>query len=84
MQVELRNPTRTLEFDEGMSVAKLLNRLGVDPGAVLVVCDGVSSMPGSAASRLYRPALSAMVIASSSPSSSTSFTSAVATGSPLP
>lgn len=40
MQVELRNPTRTLEFDEGMSVAKLLNRLGVDPGSVLVVCDG--------------------------------------------
>jgi len=40
MQVELRNPTRTLEFDEGMSVTKLLNRLGLDRGSVLVICDG--------------------------------------------
>ena len=40
MQVELRNPTRTIEFDEGMSVAKLLNRLELDRGSVLVICDG--------------------------------------------
>lgn len=40
MRVELRNPTRTVEFDEAMSVAKLLNRLQVDRGSVLVICDG--------------------------------------------
>jgi sulfur carrier protein ThiS len=40
MIVELRNPTRTVEFDEAMSVAKLLNRLKVDRGSVLVICDG--------------------------------------------
>lgn len=40
MQVELRNPTRTIEFDEGMSVAKLLNKLKLDRGSVLVICDG--------------------------------------------
>lgn len=53
MQVELRNPTRTIEFDEGMSVAKLLNRLKVDRGSVLVICDGTlvpydSSLPHDA------------------------------------
>ena len=40
MQVELRNPTRTLEFDEGMSVTKLLHRLELDRGSVLVICNG--------------------------------------------
>lgn len=40
MIVELRNPTRTVEFDEAMSVVKLLKRLDVDPGSVLVICDG--------------------------------------------
>lgn len=40
MQVELRNPTRTLHFDEGMSVTKLLNRLGLERGSVLVIRDG--------------------------------------------
>ena len=53
MRVELRNPTRTVEFDEGMSVAKLLNRLEMDRGSVLVICDGTlvpydSSLPADA------------------------------------
>lgn len=40
MQVELRNPTRTIEFDKAMSVAKLLNKLELERGSVLVICDG--------------------------------------------
>lgn len=40
MHVELRNPSRVLDFDEGMSVAKLLNRLQLDRGSVLVICNG--------------------------------------------
>jgi sulfur carrier protein ThiS len=40
MKIELRNPTRTLEIDGPMSVQKLLNRLDVNNGSVLVICDG--------------------------------------------
>lgn len=40
MKVELRNPTRTLEFEGGMSVTKLLNKLEVNRETVLVICDG--------------------------------------------
>ena len=40
MRVELRNPTRTLDFDGPMSVAKLLNKLEVSRETVLVICDG--------------------------------------------
>lgn len=40
MKIELRNPTRTVELDGPMSVAKLLNRLDVNSASVLVICDG--------------------------------------------
>ena len=40
MKIELRNPTRTLEIEGPMSVQKLLNRLDVNGGSVLVICDG--------------------------------------------
>jgi sulfur carrier protein len=40
MKVELRNPTRVHEFDEAMSVVKLLNRLKLDRGSVLVISNG--------------------------------------------
>lgn len=40
MKIELRNPTRTLEFEGSMSVAKLLNKLDVNRESVLVICDG--------------------------------------------
>lgn len=40
MLVKLRNPTRELSFDDGMTVARLLNRLGADQGSVLVISDG--------------------------------------------
>lgn len=40
MKVELRNPNRIVEFDEAMSVIKLLNRLKLDRGAVLVISNG--------------------------------------------
>lgn len=40
MKIELRNPSRTIEFDEPMSVARLLNRLDLNRETVLVICDG--------------------------------------------
>ena len=40
MKIELRNPTRTIELEGPMSVAKLLNKLDVASGSVLVICDG--------------------------------------------
>ena len=40
MKIELRNPTRTLEVEGAMSVQKLLNRLDIDAGSVLVICNG--------------------------------------------
>lgn len=40
MKIELRNPTRTLEIQGPMSVQKLLNKLDVQNGSVLVICDG--------------------------------------------
>tara|TARA_B100000029_G_scaffold450344_1_gene474240 strand:- start:393 stop:593 length:201 start_codon:yes stop_codon:yes gene_type:complete len=47
MQVELRNPTRILEFDGPMSVAALLNRLEVNRESVLVISNG-TLVPGDA------------------------------------
>ena len=40
MRIELRNPPRTVEFDQGMSVARLLNKLKLNRETVLVICDG--------------------------------------------
>lgn len=40
MKIELRNPTRTLEMKGPMSVIKLLNKLDLHNGSVLVICDG--------------------------------------------
>ena len=40
MQIELRNPTRTVEINGPMSVAKLLNRLDLNPASVLVISNG--------------------------------------------
>lgn len=40
MKIELRNPTRTVEMEGPMSVIKLLNRLDLQSGSVLVICDG--------------------------------------------
>jgi len=40
MKVELRNPTRSLEFDGPMSVVKLLNRLDMPSASVLVIANG--------------------------------------------
>ena len=53
MKIELRNPTRTVEVNGPMSVAKLLNRLNLDSASVLVICDGTlvphdSSLPDEA------------------------------------
>lgn len=47
MRVELRNPTRVLEFDGPLSVAALLNRLEVNRESVLVISDG-TLVPGDA------------------------------------
>lgn len=40
MQIELRNPTRSIEVEGPMSVIKLLNRLDMNAAAVLVISDG--------------------------------------------
>jgi len=40
MQVELRNPSRVLEFDGPMSVTRLLSRLELNRESVLVISDG--------------------------------------------
>lgn len=40
MQIELRNPTRTVEVKGPMSVAKLLNRLELNSASVLVISNG--------------------------------------------
>ena len=40
MKIELRNPTRTLEFNGPMSVIKLLNKLEVNRESVLVIRNG--------------------------------------------
>lgn len=40
VKVDLRNPARTVEFDGGMSVARLLNKLNLNRETVLVICDG--------------------------------------------
>lgn len=40
MKVELRNPSRTLDIEGPMSVARLLNRLDLRREEVLVICDG--------------------------------------------
>ncbi len=40
MQVELRNPTRTMTFDGPLSVSALLNRLSLSRESVLVIVDG--------------------------------------------
>ena len=40
MLVELRNPARTIEFEDAMSVARLLNKLELNRETVLVICDG--------------------------------------------
>lgn len=47
MQVQLRNPSRTLEFDGPLSVVKLLSRLDVNRESVLVIRDG-TLVPGDA------------------------------------
>ena len=47
MQVELRNPTRIVEFVGPMSVVALLNRLEVNRESVLVISDG-TLVPGDA------------------------------------
>jgi len=40
MKIELRNPTRTVEMRGPMSVIKLLNKLDLQSGSVLVISDG--------------------------------------------
>lgn len=40
MRVELRNPTRVVEFDGAMSVSRLLNKLDMPRESVLVICNG--------------------------------------------
>jgi len=45
MQVELRNPSRTMEFDGPMAVTALLARLSLNRESVLVIRDG-TLVPG--------------------------------------
>jgi len=40
MQIELRNPVRTIELEGPMSVARLLNKLELNRESVLVISDG--------------------------------------------
>jgi len=40
MKVEFRNPSRIVEFDEAMSVVKLLRKLKLDRNTVLVISNG--------------------------------------------
>jgi len=47
MQVELRNPSRTMEFDGPMAVTALLARLSLNRESVLVIRDG-TLVPGDA------------------------------------
>ena len=45
MQVELRNPSRMMEFDGPMAVTALLARLSLNRESVLVIRDG-TLVPG--------------------------------------
>ena len=47
MQVELRNPSQTMEFDGPMAVTTLLARLSLNRESVLVIRDG-TLVPGDA------------------------------------
>ena len=47
MQVELRNPSRTMEFEGPMAVTALLARLSLNRESVLVIRDG-TLVPGDA------------------------------------
>ena len=47
MQDELRNPSRTMEFDGPMAVTALLARLSLNRESVLVIRDG-TLVPGDA------------------------------------
>ena len=47
MKVQLRNPSRTVEFDGPLSVVALLQRLGLQRGEVLVIRSG-TLVPGDA------------------------------------
>ena len=47
MQVELRNPSRTMELEGPMAVTALLTRLSLNRESVLVIRDG-TLVPGDA------------------------------------
>jgi len=47
VEVHLRNPTRVVEIDGPISVARLLNRLDLNRESVLVIRDG-ELVPGDA------------------------------------
>lgn len=47
MKVHLRNPSRTLEFDGPMSIARLLGKLDLNRESVLVIRSG-TLVPGDA------------------------------------